>query len=362
MKAVLKILFWLSAILAGSFLVACCAIGRETLLAHAAKVKPYAVAFQRASDQPDAGGGSESAPGRPVVFLGDSSVAQPPWAVEGSPPIPALLQDAIREVSPRYGQIQVIDWSYPGARPFHYYCLLFLAEKRGFSLLIIPINWRGLGPGSSEWRRMCAFPELSALVPARERRFPSGRAVMAAEDISPLRQRFYLLHRPLLFLAGLKPYVSSRFTSDVEDVPQRRTLQMLSPDDHIIERYSDDRLFRQYPEEIPEGAQALRTLDSIVETASRRRLTVLFYIAPIHLDEMRRRPAFDAAAFAASVDRITAAATSETTVCLNLTDLLRERDFIDNIEHYAPAGNRAVAAALAPKVQELLPAAYPPQK
>lgn len=178
---------------------------------------------------------------------------------------------------------------------------------------------------------------------------------MRLEGISLLNQRLYRFHRPLLFLTGLKMCLVSRITEDSSVSPtQIAVLELFPPGEHVIERYSDGRLFTQYANTIPPESASMQVLHSIVETATRRRLKTLFYIVPIHVDEMRERVSFDAVSFDASLQRIVRATTSDVTACLDLSDLLHEDDFLDNYEHYTPPGNRAIAEALAPAAMQLL--------
>jgi hypothetical protein len=86
-------------------------------------------------------------------------------------------------------------------------------------------------------------------------------------------------------------------------------------------------------------------------------MNLLFYITPIHVDEMRRRPRFNARTYRESIGRVVEAATSETSSCLNLLALLREEEFIDFYEHYRPEGNRRIARALTPAVYKLIASA-----
>jgi len=348
--------FLLSLLLA--ILSAVILIGRPTLLRHAAKVKPYVVIFQTPISR--SGGTHADDASALVIFLGDSSVAQPPWAEKGSPRIPSLLQAYIRESVPGLQQATVADWSFPGGRLFHYYCLLFEAEKYSPVLVVIPINWRGLGPTSQEWREAFAFPELSSLVPRSERAHRSGSTMMRMEDISMTQQRFYRLHRPFLYVTGFKLWFKAAFGMETEREFPQEMLDLLPLGKELVGRYSDELLFRQYANEIPHDNPHLRVLRSIVEAAGRRNLNLLFYITPIHLEEMRKRTVFDEALFAESAQRIVEAAGSDTSVCLDLSGLVREDDFLDNCEHYTAEGNRMIARALAPAAREIIAGAAPP--
>lgn len=351
-RRIMRILFSFVLLLAIFFLGALLLAGRSRLLTHAAKIKPYSIAYL--SPYLLTGQETGSDPQNLVIFLGDSSVAQAPWAQKGLPGIPDLLQGVLHESYQPTPHILVSDWSFAGGRLFHYYCLLFEAEKHSPSLLVIPINWRSIGPLSDEWNEAFAYPELSSLVPEPELSFPSSEKMMKIEGISHSMQILYAVHRPMLYVTGLKALILSELGSDPPLAPQIEVLQKLAPGEHLIERYSDDRLFRQYANLVAEDTVSLQALRLIVETAARRNLKVLFYITPIHLDEMRSRASFDATAFETSIERIIKAGSSDSTICLDLSALLTEDAFVDNYEHYTREGNYRIALALAPAVEESL--------
>ena len=352
MNRIWKIVFWFVFSLCFVFLAVFCLADRPALMRHAAKVKPYAVAFQS--------GGTirrgTAEPGSVLVFFGDSSVARPPWAKRNSPSIPALLEAELRNFSPDSLSPSVLDWAFAGGRFFHYYCLLFEAEKHRPSLVIIPINWRSLGPQAPQWREKFAFHELSALVPRGEWAHPSGKSVLRLEGIPPPRLALRLLHRPTLFITGLRVSFQTTLGIQPKEEPWAEVFDNLPSGQELIARYGDERLFNQYANRISGDNSQLRLLRRLVETADRRGVKLLFYITPIHLDEMRRRPPFDAAAFRESVGSVVDATRSETTSCLDLSDLLGEEDFIDNHEHYSDEGNRKIALALASAAKEFIAA------
>jgi hypothetical protein len=180
---------------------------------------------------------------------------------------------------------------------------------------------------------------------------------MRMEGISPTRQRIYALQRPLIYVTGLKRCFRDAIGMDVEAMPPEEILRLLPAGEMFIRNYSDERLFTQYTDDIPPGEPPLQALRSVVEAAERLDMKLLFYITPIHLEEMRRRQAFDDDLFQASVERVVEAARSETSLCLNLSGLLRGRDFLDSGEHYTADGNRLIARALAVEAGEILMAA-----
>jgi len=346
----LSIVLWHLFSLGCVSLFALYAIGKPSVLACSSKLKPYAVAFQTKSLLEQACLSSD----RLIIFFGDSSVAQPPWAESNSPGIPATLAAELRASYPEIGEVSVVEWAFNGARMFHYYCLLFEAAKYSPDAVIIPINWRSLGPKSEEWRRIYHFPELSALVPLREMAFEPGKGVFELEDIPPLGRFAYVFHRPMLYLRGMRMWLRIRLGMESEGDPASVRPETLPPVSVLMSFFSDEELFRTYANDIARGNTQLRILRALTEAAGRQGMNVLFYITPIHVDELRRRPRFNARMCRESVGRVVEAATSETSMCLNLLELLREEDFIDFYEHYRPEGNRKIARALAPAVRRLI--------
>lgn len=328
-------------------------IGRPALLRHASTVKPYARIFQTpATPAPDRD------TDRRIIFFGDSSVVQPPWSDANLPGIPSLLETELRESFPGPGDTTVIDWSFHGGRLFHYYCLLFEAHKRSPTMVVIPINWRSIGPQSEIWKTRAAFPELSGLVPRSEATSPSFKRIMRAEGISRSRWIRYQLYRPILYVIGFKMWFRTSMGMEMEkDLSPAELLASLPPEIFMIDQFTDVLLFRQYANEIPQDDPQLKTLQTLVDVAERRGMKLLFYIVPIHLGEMRLRPAYDDALFRESIERVVAATGSETSVCLDLSGLLKEENFIDVFEHYTVEGNRRIAHALVPAAADLLGAA-----
>jgi hypothetical protein len=349
----LSIILWHLFSLGCVSLFALHAIGKPSVLACSSKLKPYAVVFQTRSLLKHARLTSD----RVIIFFGDSSVAQPPWAGRNTPDIPVILEAELRRSYPETGEVSVVEWAFNGARMFHYYCLLFEAEKYSPDVVIMPINWRSLGPKSIEWREMYAFPELSALVPFREGVSEPGKSVFELEGIPPSRRFTYLFHRQMLYIRGLRMWFRIRLGMESEEEPLSVRPETLPPVGMLMSFFSDEELFRTYANDIAHGNTQLRILRALTEAAGRRGMNLLFYITPIHVDEMRRRPKFNARTYRESVGRVVDAATSETSSCLNLLELLREEEFIDFYEHYRPEGNRRIALALTPAVHKLIASA-----
>jgi hypothetical protein len=330
-------------------------IGPQTALKYAVKIAPYAVIYHNRPAR-----AANASTGRLIFYFGDSSVAPPPWARTDTPRIPAVLEDVLADSYPELGPVTVVDWSFAGARLFHYYCLLFEAADYSPDLIIIPINWRNLGPRSWESEERFSFRELGALVPLSECTTSAEKAILRREGISAPKRFFSPLTQPVLCIKGLKTWGRIRLGLESEEDPAARLLEGLRSDETIIDRFGDKQLFEQYTLEVSTSNPHLETLRLLAETATRRRNVLLFYITPIHIDEMRQRKPFDPFIFADSVVRLANTTTFGTSFCLSLVSLLRETDFIDCFEHYTPEGNRTIARALAPEVRKLLVTSQPP--
>jgi hypothetical protein len=351
MKRLLQTVFWFTFSLSVILFIAVSVIGEPAVFKHSAEIKPYAHVFATGSVLRDADPTSDTL----IFFLGDSSVAQPPWATEGGPGIPKLLEEELRLSRPGLGNLSVLEWSFAGGRPFHYYCLLFEAAKYRPALLVVPINWRTLGPVSREWNKKFAFHELSASVPLSERRAHREIDIMHAENISRRKQIFSLPVRPLLYVYGLKIWARDKLRMDKGDSSE--PFSELSPEmEGLITRFSDGQLFEQYANVIEEDNAQVAVLRELADASTRRGIRLLFYITPIHLHEMRQRSCFNPARFQQSADTIVRSLSSEYSQCLNLSALLEEEDFIDNFEHYTAAGNRKIALALAAAIPESIEA------
>ena len=162
------------------------------------------------------------------------------------------------------------------------------------------------------------------------------------------------MRRPLIYLIGLRSWGRSLlgFCAKRDEVAD--LLSALPPVGELMAQFSDRRLFEQYPIQIDPEDPQLRMLRSLVETSSAARMKVLFYVTPIHLEEMRRREPFDETSFNRSVRTVTTCARSDWSACIDLSSLLGENDFIDCFEHYSPRGNRLIAHSLAPEAARLL--------
>jgi hypothetical protein len=315
-------------------------VGKPTVLRYAEKIKPYSIVFRNTA-RPRADRYGEPL----IIFFGDSSVALPPWAIEGSPHIPALLEDRLRHTHPELGDVTVVEWAFDGARMFHYYCLLFEAARYSPDLVVIPINWRSLGPQLFDWKEHYSFPELSGLVPLSERDQLSGGDLMDSESIDAASQALYAAQWPLLYVTGLRTWARIKLGMEPEKEPLSELRDVLPSLQRLIRQVSDEELSKKYNTGIDPNNSQLKAVRAVTEAAARLNVRVLFYITPIHMGEIRRR-GMDGT-FGKPFTLVTDTASSSTSMCINLAGLLPEDAFIDQYEHYTPTGNRLVAFALA---------------
>jgi hypothetical protein len=195
---------------------------------------------------------------------------------------------------------------------------------------------------------------MSALAPLFERGRAAGRRMMTQEGVTPLAQAFYKARLPLLYAQGLRAWGNERLGLSKEK--NLENLMEIMPNvDKLMAGFTDEKLLTEYyPISVGGDNQRLDALEALSQTARRRGLSALFYLTPIHVEEMRRRSGYSETAFQESITHVEKIALSEGGDCVNLIDLLEEKDFLDCFEHYTPAGNARIAQELAPEAARLM--------
>ena len=117
------IIFWYFMIVSISFLAVYLKVGSRPLLKHAAIVKPYA-SFYLSDDWI---GERQESPQKLVFFFGDSTLQQ--GFDENHEGTAEMLESELRRTYADLGEVSVIRKSFGSATLFHFYCMLFLAEK-----------------------------------------------------------------------------------------------------------------------------------------------------------------------------------------------------------------------------------------
>jgi lysophospholipase L1-like esterase len=99
----------------------------------------------------------------------------------------------------------------------------------------------------------------------------------------------------------------------------------------------------------------LKELTYIAKCADRRGLPVLFVITPIPYERITRERDFNLDVFNQSLRLLSEAPVTGSTTCLNMAKLLPDDRFVDGV-HWGSQGHADLAAALAPRVYEILSA------
>lgn len=323
----------------------------------AAEGRPYAPFYKTFSDMRAGGEGSDKL----VFFFGDSTLL-----VTDTPERPDVVEklgSTLADEYPELGNISLTKCAFGSATLFHYYCLMFEAEKLSPDLLIIPINWCWLSPQSSSWRRRFRFHEISEMAPISEQFRPERGNPLKMEKISLGEHLLYSLNMYVVYAEGAKSWVRNLGSeervvrSDQMDEPpprQNRISFLFGRTRRTVEaeEYQEAEEYHGYAMFRP-GHPSLDLVRYVAATAERRGIRVLFYISPVKLDRVQAAKKFDREKFDLTRSLLVEAATTSTTECLDLSTLLDADLFIDNL-HYKSDGHLELAGALAPEVSRML--------
>lgn len=307
-------------------------VGKRALLQRAAAVRPYAKMYLRVGGMQTGDRSAEKL----IFFFGDSTLlfgrnSRGQSSAE-------ILESGLRNQYPELGSVSVVRWAFGSATLFHFYCLMFQAEKQSPDLIIIPINWFWFGAETANWSEM-HLRQMASMTPISE--------LFSIDKGNPLRQagisledRFlYSLDMYLLCGAGMKIWVREKLdlpplekeSAEIQWAPLRSgSLTMLCPEHPTVD------LIRY-----------------IAKTAESRNIRILFYISPRSIEEWLKRGVLDPELLACSVERVLEASATRTTECADLMTLLSLDQFTDGL-HYDFSGHRDIADALTPEVYEML--------
>ena len=309
-------------------------VGKAELLRRAAQARPYAT-FYIKKDWPEAERKSE---GRLILFFGDSTLLK--GRSSKGRGAAEMLESKLVNQYPDLGNISVIRKAFGGATLFHFYCLLFQVQEYSPDLIIIPINWVWLGAETDYWRGKEHLNQMASMVPigeffSAEKGNPLKYAKISLWDIS-----LYQLDMFSLCATGMKIWIREKLR-----LPALKT-------EDIGVQWMPFGSGGSYTVLCPEHP-SLDILKYISKTAERRNIRVLFYLAPLPLYKMENSPTFDRDLFQCSVGNVMAACATQETECMDLTGLLGANSFTDGL-HYNTRGHAKLAAALAPKIHEIL--------
>lgn len=347
----LRIVSWCVAILISFYLLSYLAIGRGVLLESAARGRPYAPFYGLSSDV-KARGGEDS--DELVFFFGDSTLLTIDTPEHAG--VVENLDSALADEYPELGDVLLVQCAFGSATLFHYYCLMFEAEKLSPDLLIIPINWFWLSPQSGFWTRRFRFHEIAGMVPISEQFRPERGNPLRMEEISLGEHLRYSLNMYVVYAEGAKAWV--RNLGAEEGAPSGQMEEPIDPNKRALfwmgatPRMAEAEEYHIYAM-LRSGHPSLDLVRYVATTAEMRGIRVLFYIAPIRFDRVQAARKFDRETFDLTRSLLVEAATTSTTECLDLSTLLDADRFIDNL-HYKSDGHLELAGALAREVRRML--------
>ncbi len=325
-------------------------LGTEALVEYAKPYKPYSVILNPMGDYESPVGDNDERPVR-IVFMGDSSLFFPPDVIPNNEDFhlytPGILSSLLDERKP--GDATVIQWSYPAANMFDYYCLICKEKQLQPDLTIIPINWNFFGKSMGQEK-----PEVAAFAPFFER-FSSGyRNPLRLKDISFVDHIDFkaevLLIYPFGFRVFIKEnfhsYLAPKFAEGGDNASNEKQVQRpVIPPAEVPERY---------PMHLSDSNIHFQFFRSAVDAASRRKQKTLFYLNPVNTSLLEEMMVFDERLFNASRELLAENTRRDYIYFFDIHDMLKRDDFFDDLQHYTEAGRRQIAEALADKVVEVL--------
>lgn len=330
MKRPHLIVFWYLIFVLSFYFAVFFIMGKRALLQRATIIRPYAEFYLTT----DWIGDAEKSADKLVFFFGDSTLLggrdkQGRGAAE-------MVGAELKARHPELGQVSVVNKAFGSATLFHFYCLMFRAEKYSPDLLIIPLNWYWFGAETDYWSGKQHLRQMASMVPIREYFSPENGNPLELAGVSLADRILYSLDMYLLCGAGLKVWISERF-----DLPM------------MLKRPAK-------PQWLPLGSAGFRSvlcpshpsvdlLRYIANTANDRDLRVLFYIAPMPYEKVQQWEKHDPDLFECSIQRLLNASTTRNTRCINLVKLLSVDQFTDGL-HYNFSGHVDITEALVPQV------------
>ncbi len=333
------------------FLLTALTIRCELFAKFAGDIKPYSILFTGYATK-------ELQRGFPikVIFFGDSSLFYPPDRRADSDAAhthtPLLLQESLSSRHP-YVRIGVAEWAFASANMFHYYCMFYKAMDFSPDLVIIPINWNSLSP---VWKALAKdeFMELSALVPALS--LLDSENPLRPYGISHKKQLRYEIQIFSLYPMGFKEWAING--TNVAIARASRRVSEAADDgslDFVPRRDHDHGFLRAaYPMNITEEHEIFRYIRAIIQVGRKHQVRILFYINPINQTLLEELDIMDHRSFERSKDGILKAIQEQGGCWTDLSDVLSEPYFVDEMEHYSLEGRKIIAERLSTKVIAML--------
>lgn len=325
-------------------------IGEKTILTYASKVRPYAMPiFGEKYKNLFRLNEATLREQRLILFFGDSTVRMTDKR-KGGKCVDRILGLELRNRYSDTGKIRVVRWAFNAARLFNFYCLTYRAEKYDPDIIVIPINLLLLDPE----REVFQFNHTAGMIPITEQFNLEPGNPLKIEGISLADQITYKLDIYSLYAKGMKLRVMGKAGFGAPKTQQSGRLfedAFAGTAVSGMKEEEDPPLFDlsstlELDDELPD------MLGYIAKSVEKRNIKVVFYITPL-LPRFAHNGEAKSQGVDSYANKICTVATTETTTCLNLMNLLEPAYFIDNM-HYDTDGHSKIAAALAPVVHSML--------
>ncbi len=337
-------------------------IGFEPFIERASENKPYSYLFsKRWYDKLSDNKGNPLK----VICLGDSNYFP---AYDG---MSKLLDEEISKRA-EFQNLIVSQWAFVAADMFDYYCLFYEAERYSPDLIVIPINWRTFG---SSWLSEKSYfnPELSALAPLRGGVLSEHENPVRSRGISLTKQIEYKFSIYSLYPMGIKMWVLDNLRAHLRPQPQAAVLPKVAGEENAsIETPSESiedgqpdaeeqppsdlrsTFEANFPMGVTNSNPMMKDLRALASVASKHGTKVLFFVWPLDLESFADVGILDKPALEHSMQMVMKATEKENVYFVDLSNLLEHRYFKDKWGHCKAAGQRRIAAALAPTVIAIL--------
>jgi len=278
-----------------------------------------------------------------IIFFGDSTSYFPPDTCTGrgdpDTHIPGLIKNFL---SAEHSELKVgiADWSFAGAQMYNYYCMMFKAQAYSPDLVVIPINWLSFGEA---WDPLEKQNETCVFLPAEE--FSSNsESPFRSRNITRFQQLGYKAKMYILPFLGFRRSMREIFEAPKND----GTLP--------FQRRSNDRPFLRvaYPAYVHPKHEVCSFAAAISKLCSKSRMKVLFYISHVNHQRLQQLGLLDQQPFEQSKQLLVHLTNQRGISLVDLSLLLGDEYFFDDMNHYLLSGRIKIAQELAPEVDEVL--------
>lgn len=338
-------------------------VGQSRVLKYAATTKPYAGFLSQLieKDSPN------SETGQKIICLGDSNNHFPPSLKYDRSSehvtiyLGSLIQETVRASVPNS---RVIEWAFPAADMFSYYCIYFETEKSNPDLIIIPINWRLFGAEGVENQHVrVTYPWISALVPFRAT-VPQGHTdPLRYSGITLLKRVGYRFLLYSLYPIGIKWWAHEAMELQRDPEHTGRNNRPAEGGQPAIDEEAQmrrgfetnlDEMKQCFTMTVSEESPPFVSFAALAAVASARGTPVLFFIWPLDRELLEKFDIYDEDEFERSRQLIIKNTDKKNIYLADLSGLLEHKFFFDHAGHCTIEGRRKIAHALAPTILDIL--------